>query len=160
MLSKVFSATVFGIDGHLIVVEVDIAAGLPALSIVGLPDTSVKESRDRVIAAIRNSGFDFPTRKITVNLAPADIKKEGDSHLFTFKVSKRLGRYIVEKGSIAVNGISLTVIDANDKTFTVGIIPYTWKHTMLSGAKVGDKVNVEVDILAKYLEKLEKAYHA
>ena len=90
----------------------------------------------------------------------ADIKKEGDSHLFTFKVSKRLGRYIVEKGSIAVNGISLTVIDANDKTFTVGIIPYTWKHTILSGAKVGDKVNVEVDILAKYLEKLEKAYHA
>ena len=88
------------------------------------------------------------------------IGKKGNSHLFTFKVSKQLGRYIVEKGSIAVNGISLTVIDANDKTFTVGIIPYTWKHTILSGAKVGDKVNVEVDILAKYLEKLEKAYHA
>ncbi|OGD99872.1 riboflavin synthase subunit alpha [Candidatus Curtissbacteria bacterium RIFCSPHIGHO2_12_41_11] len=88
------------------------------------------------------------------------IKQKGNSRLFTFEVPKQLGRYIVEKGSIAVNGISLTVIDASNKTFTVGIIPYTWRHTMLSSAKVGDWVNIEVDILAKYLEKLEKAYHA
>ena len=88
------------------------------------------------------------------------IKQKGNSRLFTFEVPKQLGRYIVEKGSIAVNGISLTVIDASNKTFTDGIIPYTWRHTMLSGAKVGDRVNIEVDILAKYLEKLEKAYHA
>ena len=88
------------------------------------------------------------------------IKQKGNSRLFTFEVPKQLGRYIVEKGSVAVNGISLTVIDTNNKTFTVGIIPYTWRHTMLSGAKVGDRVNIEVDILAKYLEKLEKAYHA
>jgi magnesium chelatase family protein len=77
VISKVCSATVYGIDGKLITVEVDIARGLPTLSIVGLPDTSVKEARDRVVAAIRNSGFDFPTKKITVNLAPANIKKEG-----------------------------------------------------------------------------------
>ena len=88
------------------------------------------------------------------------IKQKGNSRLFTFEVPKQLGRYIVEKGSIAVNGISLTVIDASNKTFTVGIIPYTWRHTMLSSAKVGDRVNIEVDILAKYLEKLEKAYHS
>ena len=88
------------------------------------------------------------------------IKKKGNSWFFTFKVSKALSRYIVKKGSIAVNGISLTVIDANDRIFSVGIIPYTWRHTMLSSAKVGDWVNIEVDILAKYLEKLEKAYHA
>ena len=88
------------------------------------------------------------------------IKQKGNSRLFTFEVPKQLGRYIVEKGSVAVNGISLTVIDTNNKTFTVGIIPYTWRHTMLSSAKVGDRVNIEVDILAKYLEKLEKAYHA
>jgi hypothetical protein len=68
MISKVCSATVYGIDGKLITVEVDIARGLPCLSIVGLPDSSVKEARDRVVAAIRNSGFDFPTKKITVNL--------------------------------------------------------------------------------------------
>ena len=77
MISFLHSATVFGIDACLIDVEVDISSGLPIFSIVGLPDTSVKESRDRVVSAIKNSGFDFPTKKITVNLAPADIKKEG-----------------------------------------------------------------------------------
>ena len=92
--------------------------------------------------------------------AVKSIKQKGNSHIFTFKIPKSLSRYIVEKGSIAVNGISLTVIDTNNKTFTVGIIPYTWRHTMLSSTKVGDRVNIEVDILAKYLEKLEKAYHA
>ena len=79
MLSKINSAAVYGINGYLVTVEVDIAPGLPSLSTVGLPDASVKEARDRVVAAIRNSGYDFPTKKITVNLAPADIKKEGAS---------------------------------------------------------------------------------
>jgi len=77
MLSRVTSAAVQGIDAYIIHVEIDIAAGLPTFSTVGLPDTAVKESKDRVIAAVRNSGFDFPNRKITVNLAPADVKKEG-----------------------------------------------------------------------------------
>jgi magnesium chelatase family protein len=77
MISFLHSASVQGIDACLIDVEIDISSGLPIFSIVGLPDTSVKESRDRVVSAIKNSGFDFPTKKITVNLAPADIKKEG-----------------------------------------------------------------------------------
>ncbi len=77
MLAKTISAVVYGIEGRLVTVEVDIAPGLPSFSTVGLPDKSVQEARDRVIAAIRNSGFDFPVRKITVNLAPADTKKEG-----------------------------------------------------------------------------------
>ncbi|MCX5782350.1 MAG: YifB family Mg chelatase-like AAA ATPase [Elusimicrobia bacterium] len=79
MLSKVISAAVNGIDAYLVNVEVYIASGLPVFSTVGLPDTAVKESRDRVVAAIKNSGFNFPTRRITVNLSPADIKKEGSS---------------------------------------------------------------------------------
>jgi magnesium chelatase family protein len=77
MLSRVISAAVQGIDAYLVEVEVYISKGLPAFSVVGLPDTAVKESKDRVVAAIKNSGFDFPAKKITVNLAPADIKKEG-----------------------------------------------------------------------------------
>lgn len=77
MLSKIVSATLYGIDGRMISVEVDIAAGFPTLSTVGLPDAAVREARDRVVAAIRNSGYDFPVRKITVSLAPADLKKEG-----------------------------------------------------------------------------------
>jgi magnesium chelatase family protein len=79
MLAKVLSSALVGIDAILIDVEVDIAQGLPQLATVGLPDGAVKESKDRVKAALKNSGYDFPSRKITVNLAPADVKKEGAS---------------------------------------------------------------------------------
>jgi magnesium chelatase family protein len=77
MLAKVFSASVYGIDAYIVEVEVDLALGLPVFTTVGLPEGAVKESKDRVQAAIKNSGFSFPARKVTVNLAPADIKKEG-----------------------------------------------------------------------------------
>ncbi|MBA3071632.1 MAG: YifB family Mg chelatase-like AAA ATPase, partial [Nitrospirae bacterium] len=80
MLSKILSASVVGIDAHPIDVEVDIASrGLPHFNMVGLPDAAVKESRDRVRAALKNIGFNFPLKQITVNLAPADLKKEGSS---------------------------------------------------------------------------------
>lgn len=79
MLARVRSAAVFGIDASPVVIEVDISFGLPGLTIVGLPDTSVRESRDRIRSAIRNSGFDFPQHRITVNLAPADVRKAGAS---------------------------------------------------------------------------------
>ncbi len=77
MLAKVLSAGLWGLEAHLIEVEVDIGGGLPQFSIVGLPDATVRESRDRVRAALKNTGFKFPPKKITVNLAPAGIKKEG-----------------------------------------------------------------------------------
>ncbi|MCS7250165.1 MAG: YifB family Mg chelatase-like AAA ATPase [candidate division WOR-3 bacterium] len=77
MLSKLYSASVYGIDGFLVTVEVDLSMGLPGINIVGLPDTAIKESQHRIQAAIRNNGYPFPLRKITVNLAPADMKKEG-----------------------------------------------------------------------------------
>ncbi|MFC1620975.1 YifB family Mg chelatase-like AAA ATPase [Candidatus Omnitrophota bacterium] len=77
MLSKVFSATTIGIEAKEIEVEVDIASGLPQVTIVGLPDTAIRESRDRVRSAIKNSHFIYPSKKITVNLAPCNIKKEG-----------------------------------------------------------------------------------
>ena len=76
MLAKVLSSAVLGVDAYLVAVEVDIALGLPTFNTVGLPDVAVKESRDRVKAAIKNSGFEFPAKRITVNLAPVDIKKE------------------------------------------------------------------------------------
>jgi magnesium chelatase family protein len=80
MLATVCSSAVLGIEAALIDVEVDIAAGLPAFAVVGLPDASVKESRERVKAAIQNSGLEFPFRRITVNLAPADVRKEGSAY--------------------------------------------------------------------------------
>jgi len=79
MLARVTSSAVMGVDAYLVDVEVDIAGGLPAFAIVGLPDAAVQESRERVRSAIRNSGFDFPQRRITINLAPADVRKEGPS---------------------------------------------------------------------------------
>jgi magnesium chelatase family protein len=77
MLARVNSLTIWGIDAHRVDVEIDLGRGLPGIAIVGLPDQAVKESKDRIKPAIRNSGFEFPHNKITVNLAPADLKKEG-----------------------------------------------------------------------------------
>lgn len=77
MLSIIKSAALLGIDSYPVEVEVDLSNGLPAFDIVGLPDSAVKESRERVRTAIRNAGFSFPVKRITVNLAPADTKKEG-----------------------------------------------------------------------------------
>jgi magnesium chelatase family protein len=76
-LARVRSGALLGIDGIPVEVEVDIGSGLPAFNIVGLPDAAVQEARERVRAAVRNAGFEFPLRRITVNLAPADVRKEG-----------------------------------------------------------------------------------
>lgn len=82
------------------------------------------------------------------------IEEEGNSKILTITIPRELSRYIVTKGSIAVNGISLTVIEAENDYCTVGIIPYTGKHTMLYTIKKGESVNIETDILGKYIEKL------
>ncbi len=77
MLARVLSGALKGVDGFLVEVEVDLGRGLPAFATVGLPEAAVRESRERVRSAIKNSGYPFPARRITVNLAPADIRKEG-----------------------------------------------------------------------------------
>ncbi|WP_206812223.1 YifB family Mg chelatase-like AAA ATPase [Paradesulfitobacterium ferrireducens] len=77
MFASVFGMSVIGLQAHLIRVEVDVSNGLPAFDIVGLPATAVREARDRVRSALRNSGFTFPLQRVTVNLAPADLRKEG-----------------------------------------------------------------------------------
>jgi len=79
VLARLRSAAVFGIDAAPVTIEVDVSFGLPGFTVVGLPDASVRESRDRIRSAIRNSGFEFPKHRITVNLAPADVRKGGAS---------------------------------------------------------------------------------
>ncbi len=80
MLSKITSSAVMGIDAYVVDVEVDVTArGLPYFATVGLPDAAVKESKDRVRAALKNNGFEFPLKQIVINLAPANIKKEGSA---------------------------------------------------------------------------------
>ncbi len=105
MPSKVYSCYVIGIEPVIVEVEVDISRGLPSFNIVGLPDTSVKESRDRVKAAIKNSNFEFPMQKVTVNLAPAYLKKEGPS----FDLPIAIG-ILAEKGLIDKTRLSNFVI--------------------------------------------------
>src|SRR5215208_3999531 len=81
MLAKLLTCAVVGLDGALVQVEVDIASGgLIHFTIVGLPDTAVQEARERVRAAIKNSGLNFPYRRLTVNLAPAELRKSGPSY--------------------------------------------------------------------------------
>ena len=80
MLAKSRTCAVIGLDGFVVEVEVDISPGLPSFTIVGLPDTAVQESRERVRAAIRNSGHEFPMRRVTVSLAPADLRKAGPAY--------------------------------------------------------------------------------
>jgi len=80
MISKINSSAILGLDGIQIEAEVDIAPGLAAITVVGLPDAAVQESKERIKSAIKNSGFKFPHSRITINLAPADIKKEGPSY--------------------------------------------------------------------------------
>lgn len=113
MLAKINSAVLSGVNARLIDVEIDLSQGLPLLSIVGLPDLAVKESKDRLRSAIKNTGFNFPIKKITVNLAPADLKKEGSA--FDLPISlgilaaggvikgERLKRYLIV-GELSLDG--------------------------------------------------------
>lgn len=84
------------------------------------------------------------------------IQKQKNSHLITIQIPKAITRYVTPKGSIAINGVSLTVIKIQKNLVTVGIIPHTWRYTNFQMLKRGDKVNIETDILAKYLEKWQK----
>lgn len=84
------------------------------------------------------------------------IKIEKNSKIITVKTAMQIADLLVEKGSIALNGVSLTIIKTHDNIFEVGLIPYTWKQTSLRKLKLGDFVNIEVDIMAKYIKKLLK----
>ena len=140
MLAIITSCSVLGIHGWLIQVEVDVAAGLPTFSTVGLPDSSVRESKDRVKAAIKNCGYQFPNKRITVNLAPADIKKEGAGFdlpiaigiLEATETLKRLrsGHYCVvgelslDGGVHRVSGILPMILAAREQGLTGILIPH------------------------------------
>jgi len=112
MVSKVLSSTVVGLDGVLIEVETDILNGLPSFTIVGLPDKAVEESRERVRSAVKNSGGEFPAKKVTVNLAPGDLPKEGPTFDLPIAISILLSsgqlRFNSEKslfiGELSLNG--------------------------------------------------------
>ncbi len=121
MLANILSSAVLGIDAYTVEVEVDTARGLPSYSTVGLPDNAIKESRDRVKSAIKNSGYPFPAKRITVNLAPADIKKEGTN----FDLS-------VAIGILAAEGV--VECDSLDKYLIVGELSLDGRIKPIRGA--------------------------
>ena len=139
MLAKVNSMAVVGLDSYLVEVEVDIGQGLPALNIVGLPDAAVQESKERVRSAIRNSGANFPISRITVNLAPADIKKEGPAYDLPiavgilvadgqlpkegFQKSIFVGELSLDGNLRHINGILPIVMSAKEKGFERVFLP-------------------------------------
>ena len=100
MLACLRSAAIFGVEAYLVHVEVDVSQGLPAFNMVGLPDASVRESRDRVRSAICNSGFEFPFHRITINLAPADVRKGGSSFDLPIAVGILAATGVVERREI------------------------------------------------------------
>jgi magnesium chelatase family protein len=113
MLSEVISFGLQGITGTRVKIETDIYNGMPAFEMVGLPDAAVKESKERVRSAIQNSGFTYPVKRITVNLAPADLKKEGPVYdlpiavgLLTAseQIKQDFLRYMVMVGELSLTG--------------------------------------------------------
>ncbi len=139
MLSKVNGYALVGLDGVPVEVETDINKGMVSYELVGLPDAAVKESRERVFSAIRNSSLRFPVNKITVNLAPADIKKEGSQYDLPIAISLLvaseqlcadlsgyvlMGELALDGGLRAVTGILPVLISAKNKGFKKFIVPY------------------------------------
>ncbi len=154
---EVRSGGLLGIDGYAMRVEVDITRGLPGFHLVGLPNTAVKESRDRVLAAIRNSGFPFPGGKVTVNLAPADVRKEGASHDLAIALAviaevrrregrapvRTAGRFFVGELSLfgevrRVRGLLGIVLDAVARGERTVMVPadQVWEASLVPGVKI------------------------
>jgi magnesium chelatase family protein len=153
MLAKVRSGAIVGLDGAIVEVEVDISPGLPAFMIVGLPDTAVQEAKERVRAAIRNSGGTFPMKRIVVNLAPADLKKEGPAYDLPIAVSillsseqvsadlsdiMLLGELSLDGGLRHTNGVLPMVALAREEGIKSVIVPETdaREASLIEGIKI------------------------
>ena len=139
MLSKVNSVGLLGIDGFTVTVEADITGGLPAFDIVGLPDTAVKESKERIRSGIKNSGYIFPSKKLIINLAPASLRKEGPGYDLPMAISVLaasgqipvpapdcafIGELSLDGGINHVSGILPMVISAYNMGFKNIFVPF------------------------------------
>lgn len=108
---------------------------------------------ERPLRADGRLGGHFVQGHVDATAPVDDIRQDGDSYWLTVRFPSELGNYIVRKGSIAVNGVSLTVAGVDKQRFDVQVIPYTWTHTNFRALKRGDAVNIECDVLAKYVAR-------
>nr|WP_320025148.1 YifB family Mg chelatase-like AAA ATPase [uncultured Acetobacterium sp.] len=144
MLSQIKSSGLLGVNGVIVTVEIDISRGLPSYSLVGLPDTGIKESKDRVFSAIKNNGFKYPMERITINLAPADLKKEGPAFdlaiaLGILAASEQLtwdhpedyliiGELSLSGEIRSVNGVLPMVLAAKEAGISNILVPFDNRH--------------------------------
>lgn len=140
MYSKINTCTLQGLNGHIIEVETDLARGMPVFNIVGLPDTSIKESKERVRAAIKNSGYEFPLNRITINLVPANLKKEGSQLDLSIAIGILLSNGIIKSNDLSdsvflgelsldgkineIDGVLPMIISMRELNIKRCIIPY------------------------------------
>lgn len=167
MLSKIKTISLHGLEGYLIEVQVDVSAGMPSWEVVGLPDISVKEAKERVRTAIKNSGFEFQSRKIVVNMAPADVRKEGTFFdlpiaigiLLDFgEIAKIKEENIAFVGELSldgkvnkVNGILPICVEARKLGIQKIIVP---KENAKEGAIVKDIEVIGVETLSQVVDYL------
>jgi len=136
MLSKIKTCVLQGLNGYLIDVETDLSRGLPSFNIVGLPDTSIKESKERVRTAIKNCGFEFPLKRITINLAPANLKKEGSQLDLSIAIGILVASEDVKNSNL-------------DKTAFIGELSLDGKINKIDGA-----LPIAISLKEKNIEKI------
>jgi riboflavin synthase len=135
-------------------VHADISPETARVSSLGSLKRGAVVNLERPLRADARLGGHFVQGHVDATGTVEDIRKEGESYWVTIKFPTILAPYIVRKGSIAVNGISLTVAGVDDRHFDVQVIPFTWEHTNLHTMKAGEQVNLECDILGKYVVRV------
>jgi riboflavin synthase len=135
-------------------VHADVSPETARVSTLGALKRGALVNLERPLRADARLGGHFVQGHVDATGSVEDVRQDGDSYWVTIKYPPLLAPYIVRKGSIAVNGISLTVAGVDDRHFDVQIIPFTWEHTNLRATKTGEAVNLECDILGKYVVRV------
>ena len=135
-------------------VHADVSPETARVSSLGVLKRGALVNLERPLRADSRLGGHFVQGHVDATGTLEEVRQDGDAYWITVKYPPLLAPYIVRKGSITVNGISLTVAGVDDKHFDVQVIPYTWEHTNLHTAKTGDLVNIECDILGKYVVRV------
>jgi riboflavin synthase len=143
--------TAVAVDPHG--VDLDVSPETARVTTLGTVRRGSLVNLERPLRADARLGGHFVQGHVDATATVDDVRQDGDSYWLTIVFAPALGPYIVRKGSIAVNGVSLTVAGVDDRRFDVQIIPYTWTHTNFHAMKAGDMVNLECDILGKYVAR-------
>ena len=144
--------TVVKIDGNTFAVDT-IEETLNKTNL-GVLKQGMKVNLERPLAAEARLGGHFVLGHIDTTGKVEDIKDLSNSHWLTISFPEKFKQYLIYVGSVAIDGVSMTVAELKDKSFSVGIIPHTWKETIFADKQVGDTVNLEFDVLGKYVERI------